>query len=89
MNGGLAERLWRYRFGHVAETARVWLLRFKRYRILARRHRNAAGEIDNVAQHGSLVAFIEVKARGNLELARESLSRAQRRRIRRSAEVFL
>ena len=89
MNGGLAERQRRYRFGHVAETACVWLLRLKRYRILARRHRNAAGEIDIVAQRGHLVTFMEVKARGHLELARESLSHAQRRRIRRAAEVFL
>ena len=67
----------------------VWLLRLKRYRILARRHRNAAGEIDIVARRGNLVAFIEVKARRDLRLARESLTRVQRRRISRAAQVFL
>lgn len=89
MNAGPKERRRRYRFGYWAETACVWLLRLKCYRILARRHRNAAGEIDIVARRGGTVAFIEVKARRDLALASESLSAAQRRRIRRAAQLFL
>lgn len=51
------------RSGRVGETAAAWWLRLKGWRILARRVRTPAGEVDLVARKGALVAFVEVKSR--------------------------
>lgn len=83
------ERRRRYRLGRFAETQCRWLLILRGYRILATRFRQPVGEIDIVARRGGLVAFIEVKARDDLDSAAESVTARQRRRIRRAAEAFL
>ena len=75
--------------GRIAEAAALLLLLAKGYRILARRWRGPGAEIDIVARRGSTVVFVEVKARGSVDLAVEALSAAQRRRITRAAEIFL
>ncbi len=75
--------------GRLAETLAVLLLRLKGYRILARRLRLPAGEIDIVAARGRTVAFIEVKARGSVAAAIESLSPRQRRRLLGAAGQYL
>lgn len=49
--------------GRAGETRAAWYLRFKGWRILDRRVRTPAGEVDLVARRGSLVAFVEVKTR--------------------------
>lgn len=51
------------RAGRVGETAAAWWLRLKGWRILARRVKTPAGEVDLVARRGNLVAFVEVKRR--------------------------
>jgi putative endonuclease len=51
------------RAGRVGETAAAWWLRLKGWRILARRVRTPAGEVDLIARRGALVAFVEVKRR--------------------------
>ncbi len=51
------------RTGRVGETAAAWWLRLKGWRILARRVRTPAGEVDLIARRGNLVAFVEVKRR--------------------------
>ena len=67
--------------------------RLKLYRILARSavtgRGSGAGEVDIIAKRGNLVAFVEVKARGSLAEAAESLGSGQRRRIERAAAAFL
>jgi putative endonuclease len=75
--------------GRFAETRCAWGLRFKGYRILARRARSPAGEIDIIARRGKTIAFIEVKARQDLNMAIESISSRQRARIRDAAELYL
>jgi putative endonuclease len=49
--------------GRRAERIAGWWLRLKGWRILARRVRTPAGEVDIVAKRGRLIAFVEVKAR--------------------------
>jgi putative endonuclease len=66
------------------------LLRLKGYRILGRRVRTHAGEIDLIARAPTgLVCFIEVKARADEALASDALGPRQRARIAHAAELFL
>ena len=78
-----------FRRGHAAERLCVWSLRLRGYRVLARRFRVPAGEIDLVARRGRVVAAIEVKARDSFDEAAEAVTRHQRRRIGRALEHFL
>jgi putative endonuclease len=77
------------RRGRRAETLAAWLLRAKGYRILARRFRVAAGEIDLITRRGRTIAFVEVKARADHAAALEAVSPQQRRRIAAAAEGWL
>lgn len=67
--------------GRGAETLACWYLRFKGWRILARRARVHGGEVDIVARRGRILAFIEVKARSSEEAAAFSLDRYRLRRV--------
>ncbi|MCB2013544.1 MAG: YraN family protein [Sphingobium sp.] len=51
--------------GRQGERIAAWWLRLKGWRILDRRVRTRAGEIDLIARRGNLVIFIEVKARSS------------------------
>ena len=78
-----------YRFGVFAEHLSCWRLRLAGYRILQRGYRAATGEIDIIARRGKILAFIEVKARGDRVDAAHALGAAQRRRIERTAAAYL
>jgi putative endonuclease len=86
---GIEHRRSAVRRGLMAETACVWLLRLKGYRVLARQYRVPVGEVDILARRGSIVAAIEVKARDHWDQAAEAVGRRQRRRIARATEQFL
>ena len=77
------------RQGRAAETLAALYLRLKFYRILARRFRAATGEIDLIAKRGRCLIFVEVKRRGTRAAAAGSISAASRRRILRTAALFL
>ena len=66
----------------------MWLIA-KGYRILARRWKSPAGEIDIVARRRQLLVFVEVKARATLDGAAESILPRQRQRIAAAAEAWL
>jgi len=76
------------RFGRLAESIAVCLLRLKLYTILARRYRNGAGEIDIIATRHKTLAFIEVKARTGAS-SMEVLLPNQQQRIMNAAEMFI
>lgn len=91
MAGGLllARRRAAERRGLRAETwAALWLI-LKGYRILARRFRAPAGEVDLVVRRGPVVVAVEVKARIGLEAAVDAVSPRQRMRVARVLESFL
>lgn len=76
--------------GRTGETLAALLLQLKFYRILGRRVRTRAGEIDLVARSPSgLLCFIEVKARVADRAAIESVGRRQRGRIERAASLYV
>jgi putative endonuclease len=76
-------------WGRWAEALAAWSLRLRGYRVVARRYRTPLGEIDLIVRRGRLLAFVEVKARPDLDLALGALGARQRERTRRAAELFL
>ena len=83
-----ADRRRAQRWGLRAETwAAIWLT-LKGYRILERRYKTPVGEIDLVVKRGSLIVFVEVKARATLDGARAAITPFQRQRILRAAEYW-
>lgn len=61
-------------------------MRFKGWRILARRARASGGEVDIVARRGWTLAFVEVKARSSADAAGISLDRNHLKRVAAAAE---
>jgi putative endonuclease len=76
--------------GHRAEALAALLLRLKGHRILGRRVKTHAGEIDIVSLPVfGAVCFVEVKARNLGRDAVEAVAPAQRTRIARAALLYL
>ena len=84
-----AHRVSAERHGHRSEAIAAWWLRLKLYRIVARRYRTAAGEIDLIVRRGRTLVFVEVKARADFRVAAEAVSPRQQHRIARAASQFL
>jgi putative endonuclease len=84
------ERQRAQRRGHKSESLAALWLRLKGYRILARRLKTHAGEIDLVATAPfGPVCFVEVKARNAALAAAESVGPGQQTRIARAASLYL
>jgi putative endonuclease len=83
------ERQAAFRFGVSAETRAAAYLISKGFRILARRWKSPAGEIDIVARRRSMLIFVEVKARESLDDAAWSVTPRQQQRIAAAAEIWL
>ena len=83
------ERLIAFRFGLSAESRAAAYLIAKGYRIVARRWRSPAGEIDIVARRRGTLVFVEVKARERLDDAAEAVIVRQQRRIIAAAQAWL
>src|SRR5471032_1178167 len=84
------DRLSAQKRGLRSETWAAWWLRLKGHRILGRRVKTHAGEIDLVTlcPFGP-VCFVEVKARAKGRDAVEAVGEAQRTRIARAASLYL
>jgi putative endonuclease len=78
-----------FAFGVRAERlARFWW-RCKGYRIVERQYKTPVGEIDIIARRGAALAFVEVKARTDLETAAASIGARQQARIERAALAYI
>jgi putative endonuclease len=78
------------RRGRRGEFVAALLLVCKGYRIIGRRVRTRAGEIDIIARTpDGIVCFVEVKVRDTLPGALEALLPRQQARIARAAELYL
>jgi putative endonuclease len=78
-----------YRRGHTAEVAAAAYLIAKGHRILARRFKCAAGEIDLITCKRGRVAFVEVKRRATLEECEAAITPRLRQRVYRASELWL
>ena len=82
-----------YTIGLFTEIIISLYLRLCFYKILKRRYKtgNYTGraEIDIIAKKGNLIIFVEVKYRKTLELALNSITENQKKRLIRAAETFL
>jgi putative endonuclease len=74
--------------GRVGETAAAWWLRLKGWRILARRVRTPAGEVDLIARRGNLIAFVEVKRRKRGAELDFAIDKHRLARVAAAAEVL-
>ncbi|MBB3172703.1 putative endonuclease [Endobacter medicaginis] len=75
--------------GRAAETMAERALLDDGWTILARRLRNAGGELDLVVRRDGLLCFVEVKARPSLAEAAFALTPRQQARLRLAAEIAL
>ena len=89
MSGSTEERRRREQRGRAAEDKACQWLERAGYRIVARRLRTPAGEIDIVAERRPLLAFVEVKARSSAGKSLLSVSPQQAARIAAAATYFL
>lgn len=78
-----------YRSGIAAEEIAERLYMSEGGRVLARRWRAPVGEIDLVIAVGSVIVFVEVKARRDIAAAAAALGPAQMRRLGAAAEAWL
>ncbi|MCZ7642830.1 MAG: YraN family protein [Pseudorhodoplanes sp.] len=78
-----------FRLGLTAENRAAAILVAKGYRIVSRRWRCPAGEVDIVARRGNVLAFVEVKARAALDDAAYAVTARQQRRIAAAAAAWL
>ncbi len=85
----LARRRRALRLGALAEYLAAALLLAKGYRIEGMRYRVGAGEIDIIARKGDLIAFVEVKARRDLETALASVGGKTQARIKAASRIWL
>jgi putative endonuclease len=88
-NTGRSERVAAFRLGLSAESRATVLLIAKGYRILARRFKTPAGEIDIVARRRGVLVFVEVKARGRADEAAEAVTGRGKQRIAAAAALWL
>jgi putative endonuclease len=73
--------------GRRGETLAAWFLRFKGWRILARRVKTARGEIDLIARRGAVVAFVEVKWRERAAELDQAVDPFRLRRVAAATEA--
>ncbi|MGH6827504.1 MAG: YraN family protein [Rhizomicrobium sp.] len=86
----MADRELAERRGRRGEAWALWFLRLKGHRILGRRIKTRAGEIDLVTLSPlGPVCFVEVKVRSTAAGAAEAVTAEQRTRIARAACLYL
>lgn len=68
--------------------AALWLTA-KGYRIKEKRYKTNVGEVDIIARKKDVIAFVEVKARNNVQDALDDISYDNQKRIEAAAERWL
>lgn len=76
------------RQGRRGESLAAWYLWLGGWRILAKRQRIGAGEVDIIARKGRCVAFVEVKWRSSGAALDDAIDARRLRRVARAAEAL-
>jgi putative endonuclease len=77
------------RRGHRGEWLAAWYLRFKGYRIVAKRFKTKTGEVDIIARRRDLIIMVEVKARPTVLEAMDAITATAQRRIEAAGDIWL
>ena len=75
--------------GRRGERIAGWWLRLKGWRVLDRRVRTPAGEVDLVARKGNLIAFVEVKSRAAAADLDFAIDERRLARVAAAAEILM
>ena len=75
--------------GRRGERIAGWWLRLQGWRILDRRVRTPAGEVDLVAKRGNLIAFVEVKTRRTAAELDFAIDQRRLARVAAAAEYLI
>lgn len=81
-------RLEAERQGRRGEWLAAWFLRLKGWRIVAQRVKTRRGEVDLIARRGRMVAFVEVKWRGQADQLGLAIDARRLARVAAAAEVL-
>ena len=76
-------------FGRSAEIGAIKYLRSVGFRIVTSGYRTKEGEIDVIAWEGDVLAFVEVKARRNVEPPEDSVGFHKQQRVIRAAKAYI
>ena len=74
--------------GRRGERIAGWWLRLKGWRILGRRVRTKAGEVDLIAKRGTVVAFVEVKTRATANDLDHAIDERRLARVAAAADIL-
>ncbi|MEM1378185.1 MAG: YraN family protein [Pseudomonadota bacterium] len=77
------------KLGRRAEWFAEIALLVRGYRVVARRFKTKAGEVDLIARRGTLIVMVEVKARQTLEAAHDAVTHTALRRIEAAGDIWL
>ena len=79
------------KFGKESEALATAYLKLSGYRILERNYRNRIGEIDIIAKEGTVLVFVEVKARktGRYGSPKNAVTPAKQLKISNTALAYL
>jgi putative endonuclease len=75
--------------GRRGERVAGWWLRLRGWRILDRRVRTPAGEVDIVARRGTIIAFVEVKTRATAAELDFAIDQRRLTRVAAAAEYLM
>jgi putative endonuclease len=84
-----SEKIKAYERGARLEKLAALYLQIKGYKILKIRYKTPMGEIDIVARRKNTLVFVEVKGRGQLTNALESVTLRNRARVEQAARHFI
>jgi len=85
----MADRKKAEKRGRRGEYLAAAALMLKGYSILEMRYKTPMGEVDLIARRGKLIAFVEVKARQNIDEAVNAISHTARQRICAAGAAYL
>ena len=89
MDRASARRRLTFLRGRRAERLALVALMLKGYRPVATRYAMSGGEIDLIMLRGRTVAFVEVKARADLDTARIAITAGKQQRFSRAARAWI